>query len=117
MKTVHVSKFKAQCLGLLKEVRDTGESLAITLRGETLAIVRVPRIEDVGRKETVAETLRRLRPLLLVEDEDFEAPRRVAERPGAKPQGLGLTEGLSWNRKSEWLESGHETQGHKASMA
>lgn len=83
MKTVQVSRFKAQCLGLLKDVRATGEPLVVTLRGETLAIVRPPGLEDPLSKETVAATLRRLHPLLLAEDEEFEAPRRVAERPSA----------------------------------
>ena len=82
MKTLLVSKFKAQCLGLLREIRDTGEPLAITLRGETLAIVQAPGSTPINRRETVVETLHRLHPLLLVEDEEFEAPVR-SNRPSA----------------------------------
>ena len=70
MKTLLVSKFKAQCLGLLREIRDTGEPLAITLRGETLAIVQAPGSTAINRRETVVETLHRIHPLLLVEDEE-----------------------------------------------
>ena len=62
MKTLQVSKFKARCLGLLEEIRDTGEPLALTLRGETLAIVQPPGATDPQRRETVSETLQRLRP-------------------------------------------------------
>lgn len=83
MKTIQVSKFKAHCLGLLKEVRDTGETVAITLRGETLALVRPPGLDNSQRPETVTETLQRLNPLLLAEDEDIEPSHRVAERESA----------------------------------
>jgi len=80
MKTLQVSKFKARCLGLLKEIRDTGEPLALTLRGETLAIVQPPGSGDPQRRETVTETLQRLRPLLLAEKAEFELPPRVSRR-------------------------------------
>lgn len=76
MKTLQVSKFKARCLGLLKEIRDTGEPLALTLRGETLVIVLPPGIGDPLRRETVTETLQRLHPLLLAEEAEFELPPR-----------------------------------------
>lgn len=83
MKTLQISKFKAQCLGLLKNVHDTGESIAVTLRGETLAIVRPPGASDHQCKESVAETLLRLRPLLTVEETDLEIPARRDNRPSA----------------------------------
>ena len=83
MKTLQVSKFKAHCLGLLKEIRETGEPLALTLRGETLAIIQPPGSRDPQRRETVAETLQRLHPLLLAEDADLELPARSALRPSA----------------------------------
>lgn len=84
MKTLQISKFKARCLGLLREVHDTGESIAITLRGETLAIVHSPGTADPQRRESVAETLQRLRPLLTAEDTDLEIPSRDAIRPSAR---------------------------------
>lgn len=83
MKTLQVSKFKAQCLGLLKEIRATREPLAVTLRGKTLAIVHSASDEDPAGRESVADSLRRLRPLLLVEDEEFVPPERV-DRPSAQ---------------------------------
>ncbi len=83
MKTLQVSTFKARCLGLLKEIRDTGEPLAVTLRGETLAIIQPPGAVDPQRRETVAETFERLRPLLLGENTDFEVPPRESARPSA----------------------------------
>jgi antitoxin (DNA-binding transcriptional repressor) of toxin-antitoxin stability system len=83
MRTLQVSKFKARCLGLLKEIRDTGEPLAVTLRGKTLAVVQPPGARDLGKGETVSETLRRLRPLLLVEDTDIAVPPRSSVRPSA----------------------------------
>lgn len=84
MKTLQISKFKARCLGLLKEVHSTGESIAITLRGETLAIVHPPGLSDPLRRESVAETLQRLRPLLTAEDTDLEIPPRDTIRPDAR---------------------------------
>jgi len=83
VKTLQVSKFKARCLGHLKEIRDTGEPLALTLRGETLAIIQPPGAEDPLRRESVSETLQRLRPLLLAEDAHFEPPARTSLRPSA----------------------------------
>ncbi|MCF6277240.1 MAG: type II toxin-antitoxin system Phd/YefM family antitoxin [Anaerolineales bacterium] len=83
MRTLQVSKFKTHCLGLLKEIRDTGEPLLLTLRGETLAIIQPPSAADPQQGETVAETLERLHPLLLSADEEFEAPLRNLPRPSA----------------------------------
>ncbi|NQW99270.1 hypothetical protein HQ447_01335 [bacterium] len=85
MKTLLVSKFKAQCLGLLREIRDTGEPLAVTLRGETLAIIHAPGATDPNRRETVVETLNRLRPLLLDGEGEFEAPSRTSRTTAADP--------------------------------
>lgn len=84
MKSLQVSKFKSRCLGLLKEIRDTGEPLALTLRGETLAIIQPPGAADPQRRETVSETLHRLRPLLLAEDLDLEIPSRNTPRASAR---------------------------------
>ncbi len=39
MKTVAISEFKARCLGLLEEMKDTGEELVITKRGTPIARV------------------------------------------------------------------------------
>ena len=73
---------KRNVSGCSGKIRDTGEPLAITLRGETLAIVQAPGSTAINRRETVVETLHRLHPLLLVEDEEFEAPVR-SNRPSA----------------------------------
>ncbi len=82
MKTILVSQFKAHCLGLLRDIRDTGEPLAVTLRGQTLAVIQSPGCTAPDRKETIAETLHRLRPLLLAEEEEFE-PTARSSRPAA----------------------------------
>lgn len=84
MRTLQASKFKARCLGLLKEIRDTGEPLAVTLRGKTLAVIQPPGARDPGKGETISETLRRLRPLLIVEDTDLDIPPRSSIRPSAR---------------------------------
>ena len=83
MKTYKVSQFKARCLGLLKEVRDGGEPIVVTLRGRTLAVVHPQGACASDGSETVADTLARLRPLLLLEEEEFEAPVRT-DRPSAQ---------------------------------
>jgi len=48
MKTeaVTISKFKATCLGLLKQVRKKGEPILVTLRGEPIAMVVPPPPEE-----------------------------------------------------------------------
>jgi prevent-host-death family protein len=48
MKTILISEFKAKCIGLLKEVRKTGQPLTVTLRGEPL--VRVEPIHTEKRR-------------------------------------------------------------------
>jgi len=42
MQTVPISKFKATCLALLERVRQTGEPILITRRGEPVAEVIPP---------------------------------------------------------------------------
>ena len=90
MKTIQVSKFKSGCLGLLKEIRETGEPLVVTLRGKSLAVVQpATQIAD-DQRESVAGTLERLRPLLAIEAEDMAAPKRGIPRPSAaEPLGEG----------------------------
>lgn len=39
---ITISEFKATCLGLLKKVRQTGEPIVVTLRGEPVAMVVPP---------------------------------------------------------------------------
>lgn len=39
MKQINVSEFKATCLGLLEQIRQTGEPIEILKNGEPLAIV------------------------------------------------------------------------------
>ncbi|MGH2427464.1 MAG: type II toxin-antitoxin system Phd/YefM family antitoxin [Candidatus Limnocylindria bacterium] len=40
---VAISRFKAECLGLLEEIAQTGEELVVTKRGRPLARVRPAR--------------------------------------------------------------------------
>ena len=42
METMAISKFKATCLAVLQRVRDTGETVRITRRGEPIADVVPP---------------------------------------------------------------------------
>ena len=42
METVNISTFKATCLALLKKVKQTGEPLLVTLRGEPIAQIMPP---------------------------------------------------------------------------
>lgn len=74
MNTLAVSEFKARCLGLLKEVARTGNPLAVTLRGQPLATVVSP--QAVRGSASVKSTLRRLKPLLMTEEEDLDLPPR-----------------------------------------
>ena len=50
MKTIQISKFKAQCLRLLDEVNRTGEGLTITRNGQPLAVIH-PITETKTRAE------------------------------------------------------------------
>ena len=45
MQTISISKFKATCLELLKNVKQTGQPILITLRGEPIAQVVPPEID------------------------------------------------------------------------
>jgi len=42
METITIAKFKATCLALLKRVRETGEPLLVTKKGEPIALVTPP---------------------------------------------------------------------------
>ncbi len=42
MKVLSVSEFKATCLGVLKTIKQTGQSILITRHGEPLAEIRPP---------------------------------------------------------------------------
>lgn len=50
MQTVPISKFKATCLALLERVRQTGEPILVTRRGEPVAevIPPPPEASDAG---------------------------------------------------------------------
>ena len=85
MKTLQVSKFKAGCLGLLKEVRATGDPLVVTLRGKPLVIIHSPDSMPSPGASSIAATLTRLHPLLLVEAEDFEPQPRTTRQAAADP--------------------------------
>jgi prevent-host-death family protein len=85
VKTLQVSKFKAGCLGLLKEVRATGDPLVVTLRGKTLVVIQPPDSMPSQGETSVAATLTRLHPLLLIEDEDFEPQPRTTRHSAADP--------------------------------
>lgn len=61
---IAISRFKAQCLGLLKEIAHTGEELVITKRGEPLA--RVQPVRDAPSLLGSVE--------YLVSDEELIAP-------------------------------------------
>jgi prevent-host-death family protein len=39
-RTIKASEFKAKCLGLMDEVRDTGDTITITKNGEAVAELR-----------------------------------------------------------------------------
>jgi prevent-host-death family protein len=46
IETVTISKFKATCLGLLKQVKRKGEPILVTLKGEPVAMVVPPPAEE-----------------------------------------------------------------------
>jgi hypothetical protein len=68
-----------------KEVRATGDPLAVTLRGKTLAIIQPPDAMPTQGESSMAATLKRLHPLLLVEAEDFEPAPRTTRTSAAAP--------------------------------
>jgi antitoxin (DNA-binding transcriptional repressor) of toxin-antitoxin stability system len=43
VKSVIISEFKARCIGILKEINRSGESLTVTLRGNPLAVIEPAR--------------------------------------------------------------------------
>ena len=45
MESISISKFKATCLELLKNVKQTGQPILVTLRGEPIAQVVPPQSE------------------------------------------------------------------------
>jgi len=47
--TIPISKFKATCLGLLKQVKKKGEPILITLKGEPVAMVVPPPAAEKSR--------------------------------------------------------------------
>ncbi|MCG8462851.1 MAG: type II toxin-antitoxin system prevent-host-death family antitoxin [Holophagales bacterium] len=78
MKSIAISRFKAECLGLLEEVRQTGQPLLITKRGEPIAQVGPP-APAAARRDVLgamAGTVRTLEDIVepLGED-DWEAAR------------------------------------------
>ncbi len=71
---IAVSRFKAECLGLLEEIAQTGEELVVTKRGQPLARVQSAR--------TVASLLGSVQ--YLVSDDELMDPIPAgwdAERP------------------------------------
>lgn len=42
MEAIAISKFKATCLSLLEQIRDTGESVLVTKKGKPIALVTPP---------------------------------------------------------------------------
>ncbi len=50
METVSISTFKATCLALIKKVKQTGNPIIITLRGEPVAQVIPPPKKEKTRK-------------------------------------------------------------------
>ncbi len=78
MQTVQVSTFKARCLGLFKEVRDSREPIAVTLHGKTLAVVQPAPRQPASR---VGKWLEENRHLLSVEEELELPPREIRADP------------------------------------
>ena len=64
MRTIPAGRFKAQCLKLLDEVAETGETIIVTKRGRPVATVR-PVDEPPSLKGSV---------VYLVSDEELIAP-------------------------------------------
>lgn len=52
-KTVAAGTFKAQCLKLLDEVRDTGETVIVTKRGKPVAMLKPLDDTAVAPRETL----------------------------------------------------------------
>ncbi len=64
MRTIPAGRFKAQCLRLLDEVAETGETIVVTKRGKPVA-----RVEPVEEPPSLAGSV-----IYLVSDEELMEP-------------------------------------------
>ena len=64
MRTIPAGRFKAQCLRLLDEVAETGETIVVTKRGKAVA-----RLEPVEEPPSLKGSV-----IYLVSDEELIAP-------------------------------------------
>jgi prevent-host-death family protein len=64
MRTIAAGQFKAQCLRLLDEVAETGETIVVTKRGKAVA-----KLEPVGEPPSLKGSV-----VYLVSDEELIAP-------------------------------------------
>lgn len=64
MRTIAAARFKAQCLKLLDEVSETGETIVVTKRGKPVA-----RVEPVEEPRSLKGSV-----VYLVSDEELIAP-------------------------------------------
>jgi prevent-host-death family protein len=64
MRTIPAARFKAQCLKLLDEVADTGETIVVTKRGKPVA-----RLEPIEQPRSLVGSV-----TFLVSDEELIAP-------------------------------------------
>ncbi len=78
MKTIAAGEFKQTCLRVLDEVRETGETIVITKRGDPVAqLAPVPRTRDADWAGAMRGTGSILGDLVepAIEKEDWEALR------------------------------------------
>lgn len=68
MKTIAITEFKAKCIGLLRQVQDSGEPLLVTRRGQPMA-----RIEPLERPSGQKSRLGRLKGRLKIHDDLVES--------------------------------------------
>ncbi|MGB8260009.1 MAG: type II toxin-antitoxin system prevent-host-death family antitoxin [Terracidiphilus sp.] len=68
MRTVAVSEFKAKCLGLVDEVKATGQSIRITKRGKVYAWLTPPQEESIDTVP-VGSLFGRLRHMVTLRDD------------------------------------------------
>ena len=59
MRTVSVTEFKAKCLGMIAELRETGEGITITHRGQPVADLT---LHEAKREMTIEERRHKYRP-------------------------------------------------------
>ncbi len=71
---VSVSRFKAECLGLLEEISHTGEGIVVTKRGRPLA--RVEPMPEAPSLQGSVEYLVSDEELIQPIEEDWDADRR-----------------------------------------